>query len=155
MIRQVEISDLDKLEDAAREFYAASRFLGEFSLARFCELWTQLLESGAGVIFADYLDGEIMGTIGGFVHRELYGEELIAEEFFWFVREGARGTGVALYRRFERWARERGAARIQMVHLFDSMPEKVAKFYLHTGFEPVEMRYQKALTVSAPGGGAL
>lgn len=149
VIREIGTDELDKVEEAAHEFYAASRFLGAFSLARFCELWTRLLELGAGVIFADDCDGELVGMIGGMLHRETYGEALIADEFFWFVREGSRGSGVALYRRFEEWARERGAVEIQMVHLFDSMPEKVAKFYLHSGFEPVEMRYRKVLTRKA------
>ena len=157
MIRTIDTDELEKVEDAAHEFYAASKFLGTFRLDRFIEIWAQLLASGAGVIFADDLDGEIMGVIGGVIHREIYGEALIAEEFFWFVREGARGAGVALYRRFERWARERGAREIQMVHLFDSMPAKVARFYLRSGFEPVEMRYRKALgpqekTALAPAG---
>src|SRR5207344_979862 len=114
-----------KLEDAAREFYSASRFLGEFSLDRFCEIWAHLLSTGAGVIFADERGEngtrELEGVIGGIVHPEIYGHELVAEEFFWFVRAEHRGAGVRLYRRFEDWARERGAARLQMVHLFDSM----------------------------------
>ena len=152
MIRTVGIDELDALEDAAHEFYAASRFLGgAFSISRFREIWQSLLGTGAGVIFADYCGegqgvSKIAGTIGGIVHREIYGEEMIAEEFFWFVREGARGSGVRLYRKFEEWARKQGAVRIQMAHLRDSMPEKVGKFYLHTGFELAEMRFVKALT---------
>lgn len=145
MIRQIGIDELGQVKRTAQEFYAASRFLGAFSLARFTEVWTQLLSSGAGVIFTDERAGETVGAIGGLVHREIYSEVLIAEEFFWFVREEHRGAGVQLYRRFERWARDRGAESLQMVHLFDVMPEKVAKFYLHSGFEPMEMRYMKKL----------
>ena len=61
------------------------------------------------------------------------------------MRPASRGAGVALYRAFEEWARVRGAAALQMVHLFDVMPAKVARFYLRSGFEPIEMRYQKDL----------
>jgi GNAT superfamily N-acetyltransferase len=145
VIREIGIDELDRLEEAAREFYAASRFLGGFRLERFRQLWTALFNTGAAVIFAEDQDGEIAGVIGGIIHRETYGEALVAEEFFWFVREAQRGAGIRLYRRFEGWARERGAASIQMVHLFDSMPEKVARFYLRSGFEPIEMRYAKSL----------
>jgi GNAT superfamily N-acetyltransferase len=154
VIRQINIDELDALEETAREFYAASRALGSaFRIDHFRELWTTLLSNGAGVIFADFQEeGEIVGTIGGIVHREIYGEALIAEEFFWFVRAGSRGAGVRLYREFEQWARTRGATSLQMCHLFDSMPEKVAKFYLRSGFEPVEMRYAKALTASGEKG---
>jgi GNAT superfamily N-acetyltransferase len=147
VIREIAIDELGRVEEAALAFYA-SCFLNHFSLAKFREIWTKFLELEAGVIFAADSDGEITGAIGGLVHPEIYGERIIAEEFFWFIREGFRGEGVRLYRRFEQWARERGAVEIQMVHLFDSMPEKLAKFYLHTGFEPVEMRYRKALTAA-------
>jgi GNAT superfamily N-acetyltransferase len=155
MIRPLTIGELGAVEDAARDFYAASRFLGGFSIDRFCEIWARLLASGDGVIFAAFSNvdkEELAGVIGGLIHREIYGEALIAEEFFWFVRPGRRHVGVELYRHFEQWARDRSAATIQMVHLFDSMPEKVARFYLRSGFEPVEMRYVKALRAGAiPG----
>ncbi|HEY2605567.1 MAG TPA: GNAT family N-acetyltransferase [Paraburkholderia sp.] len=151
----MQTADLDRVAAAAREFHAASPLLrengGGFRLDHFREIWTQLLDGGGGVIFADFDEsgashGAITGLLGGVIHRGIYGDQLIAEEFFWFVRESHRGGGVRLYRRFEQWARERGAASIQMVHLFDSMPEKVARFYLRAGFKPIEMRYAKALT---------
>jgi GNAT superfamily N-acetyltransferase len=163
MIRAITIDELGAVEPAAREFYAASRVLGSpFRIDRFREIWQSLLATGAGVIFAaidgaeDGVDpvedaGAIAGVIGGILHREIYGEAMIAEEFFWFVRPERRGAGVALYRRFEEWARERGAESIQMVHLFDVMPEKVARFYLRSGFEPAEMRYVKTLKPDAAG----
>lgn len=144
-IRTLEASELGLLEDCARDFYAASRWLGRFDPERFRAIWTQLLASDMSVIFIAIEEGEIAGTIGGIIYQEIYGDRLIAEEFFWFVRPASRGAGVALYRHFEKWARERGAAAIHMAHLFDVMPEKVARFYLRTGFQPVEMRYQKDL----------
>lgn len=146
MIRALTAGELGRVEDAAREFYASSRVLGEFSLERFREIWGELLKTPAAVIFADVRSDGLAGVIGGLAHREIYSDRMIAEEFFWFVREAQRGSGIALYRAFERWARERGAAEIHMAHLFDSMPDKVAKFYLRAGFEPVEMRYKKSLT---------
>jgi GNAT superfamily N-acetyltransferase len=144
-IRTLKVSELAMLADGATEFYAASRWLGRFDAERFRVIWTELLGTGAAVIFVALAANAITGALGGIVHQEIYGDRLIAEEFFWFARPEHRGAGVALYRAFEEWARVRGAAALQMVHLFDSMPEKVARFYLRTGFEPVEMRYQKDL----------
>jgi GNAT superfamily N-acetyltransferase len=145
VIRDVTIDDLKDFEETAREFYATSQFLGKFSLERFVEMWTYLLTGGDGVIFAEDCDGEIVGAIGGIVHRDIYSEGLIAEEFFWFVKEAHRGRGLRLYRRFEEWARGRGAGQIQMVHLLDVMPERVSRFYTRSGFHPVETRYAKEL----------
>jgi GNAT superfamily N-acetyltransferase len=144
-IRPLAPCELARLEDCAREFYAASRWLGTFEPERFRQIWTELLSTGAGVIFAALDHGAVIGAIGGIVHREIYGPRMIAEEFFWFVRPGARGAGVALYRRFEEWARAKGAHQLHMVHMCDSMPEKVARFYLRSGFEPAEIRYGKDL----------
>lgn len=149
VIRDLTIAELGAVEHAAREFYEAAASLGTFDLEQFRAFWTWLIETGQGVIFVDWREGasgpEIAGAIGGMIHREPYGHDLMVEEFFWFVRPGFRGGGVALYRRFEAWARERGAARIMMVHLMDSMPEKVGRFYMAVGFAPVEIHYAKSL----------
>lgn len=135
--------------DAAREFYASSKFLGDFDLEKFGTLWKELIESGAGAIFVTESDGKIGGAIGCFAHREIYGTRIIAEEFFWFVREEVRGDGVKLFLAFEAWAGAKGAAVIQMAHMLDLMPERLAKFYERRGFEPIEVRYSKSLRVAA------
>jgi GNAT superfamily N-acetyltransferase len=138
-------SDLARLEPLAREFYASSRFLVEFDLDRFVALWTHLIESGAGVIFLLEEDGEIAGTIGGVVYPEAYSPLLIATEFFWYVRDGLRGSGLKLYRKFEDWARSRGCGQVRMIHLLDSMPEKLERVYKHLGFEAAEVHYTKEI----------
>ncbi len=144
-IRELRLSEVDSLIPLSREFYAASRFLGEFDIEKFRQIWATLLNGDMGVILVwDDGNGPV-GVIGGFVHPELYGGAILAEEMFWFTSEKRRSVGVALYRAFEAWARSRGAESIQMVHLMDSMPEKVASFYVRLGFEPIETRYSKRL----------
>lgn len=145
-IRQAEIADLPKLAAGAAEFYAASEFLTSFDIGRFCETWSSLISGANGVIFLEEGDdGLINGALGGIIHRDIYGEALIAEEGFWFMRPDMRGGGVKVYRAFENWAKARGAVSLQMVHLLDSMPEKVARFYRAVGFKAVETRYTKTL----------
>lgn len=90
-------------------------------------------------------DGLINGALGGMIHRDIYGEALIAQEFFWFMRPDTRGGGVRVYRAFEQWAKARGAVSIRMGHLLDSMPEKVARFYQLVGFKAAETVYMKTL----------
>ncbi len=144
MIRELDISEVDSLIPLAMEFYSDSRFLGVFDIEKFRQIWAQLLSSG-GVIFVDDREGVPAGVIGGFLHSELYASNILAEEMFWFAAKDRRGSGVALYRAFEAWARARGAESIQMVHLTDSMPEKLEAFYSRMGFEQVETRYSKRL----------
>lgn len=129
----------------AQQFYSSSEFLGHFDIDRFTQVWTNLFQMGMGVIFLMESDGQISGAIGGMVHQDLYGHDFVAEEFFWFVRPDARGSGIRLYGEFEKWARQNGASRIQMVHLLDLMPEKVEAFYRRAGFTPIETRYSKKL----------
>lgn len=143
-MRQAAIADLPAMHSAATEFYASSQFLETFDLARFTGVWTELLAGGAGVIFVQG-DADVDGALGGVVHRDLYSDELMASEFFWFVKAGKRGAGISLYREFEKWARDKGCRRIEMVHLLDVMPEKVARFYRTLGYRAAETRYTKQL----------
>ena len=139
------VEDLPSCETCAQQFYASSRFLVDFKIERFCQVWKALFESGAGVVFI-LVDGDAtIGTIGGVIHADLYSGRQVATEFFWFVQDGHRGAGLKLYRMFEAWAREQGATEIRMVHLMDSMPEKLSRVYHHLGFVPIETHYAKGL----------
>lgn len=145
MIVPATIADLPRMEAAALRFYSSSRWLRKFELQRFINLWTTLLGNGTGVIFLLEEHGVILGAIGGVAYPEAYSDELLAQEFFWFIEEEHRGGGLALYRCFERWAREKGCDEIRMVHLSDSMPDKVAAFYQRMGYGKVETLYSKRL----------
>lgn len=144
-IRKASIEDLPLMQSVADEFYASSEFLSDFSMPRFCEIWGELISKDAGVIFVDVRDSHIAGVMGGIIHRDIYGEKLIAEEMFWFVKQDVRGGGIRLYKQFEVWAKGKGAASLHMMHLLDSMPAKVSDFYLRQGFKAVETRYSKNL----------
>lgn len=145
MIRKGTEEDLPAMHAMALEFYSQSKFLIAFDLAKFTEIWKHFLKLGIGVIFVDDRGGKIRGTIGGIIHPDLYSSDIVVEELFWFVCKDSRTSGPKLYWRFEGWAKEHGAKRLQMVHLLDSMPEKVGRFYAREGFEPIETRYSKDL----------
>ena len=136
------------VEETAPEFYRSSTALSStsrFDIDKFKSVWSSLITSGMGVIFGIWSSGKLVGAIGGMCHPDIYGSDLVAEEFFWFVSESYRKDGIRLYRTFENWARERGAKTLQMVHLSDSMPDKLKKFYLRSGFAEIETRYAKSL----------
>ena len=143
MVRRAEVSDLPRIEGCAREFYGASRILGRlpFDIDRFVAAWTQLLESGIGVVFVAEEAGEVIGCIGGMIYPDLYSGVPVATEFFWIVQQEHRGSGLRLYKAFENWARKHNCVQIRMVHLSDSMPERLSRFYKHFGYEPAETHY--------------
>lgn len=145
VIREATIADLPLIEPGAREFYAASEHLRNLNMEHFIKNWNMLLSSGTGVIFFLEDTEQVTGFIGGTRFPDMNNGELIATECFWFVRQAARGHGWRLYRRFERWAKESGCVQIQMVHLADSMPEQLERFYERLGFKRAEVRYCKEL----------
>ena len=146
MIRQALISDLPKVAECAREFYATSPLLADLDETRFCETWSRLILQKIGVAFIEYEGAEVAGGLGAVVTQDPFGQKVIASESFWFVRETARGSlGIRLFRVFEDWARVNGVGSIQMIHLLDETGEKAKKFYLRSGYKPVEVRYQKRL----------
>lgn len=149
MIRLATIADLRRLEPLAREFYAASKHLGKFDIECFAQFWGGCVQNGIGVVFLLEEAGEIVGTIGGVAYPDPYSGEAVATEFFWYVRDGHRGGGMRLYRAFEDWARAKNCTQIRMVHLTDSMPEKLRAVYIKLGYTAIETHYGKPLYARA------
>lgn len=144
-LRNATAADLPRLANLAEQFYSASRFLKRFDLERFCTVWRTLLEGGSGVVFLLEDEGAIAGTLGGMLYPDLYSGDLIATEFFWFVDPANRGGGMQLYRAFEAWACANHATEIRMVHLHDSMPERLSVLYRRLGYVAAETHYTKDL----------
>lgn len=145
MIRPATIDDLPKLTTLAEEFFASSAHLVAFDPAVFGNTWREILTAGVGVIFVSFEDDVPTGAIGGMSYKDPNNARQTASEMFWFVRPDARGIGVALYVEFENWARSRHCVDIRMVHLSDSMPAKVKRFYEAIGYREVETHYAKEI----------
>ena len=144
MIQKATIADLPEVAVLLEEFRGLSRFL-DGDQRVFIQSWTGLLNSDVGVIFMQREAGKIVGLLGGVAYPDVNTGRLVATEFFWFVRESARGGGLRLYKDFERWAQARGCQTIQMVHLLDVQPERMERLYHRMGFSAVETHYMKAL----------
>lgn len=108
----------------------------------------RFISSGTGVIF--YLeddDGQIVGGIGGIKYPCLLTGKLTAVELFWYVdKERRSGTGgVRLFDAFEEWAKAHGCAKVAMVYLPCSMPERLYAFYERRGYRLAEMHFEKEI----------
>lgn len=147
-VRALAPDEVHKLGHCAEKFYASSKHLDGFDLEQFSGFWAALIMRGDGVIFALCDGDEMRGALGGITHQDPYHrDKIIAQEFYWFVLKESRGSGVRLYRAFEKWARERGAHQLRMGYLVDLMPNKVKTFYEFVGLHPVEVVYSKDLNV--------
>jgi GNAT superfamily N-acetyltransferase len=107
-------------------------------------LATQLVTAPTAACFVAERDGDVVGMIGvvGYAHH-LSGEPT-AGEVMWWVEPDARGCGVALLKRAERWAAETGARTIQMIA--PARHPVVGRLYERRGYVPVETTYQAHVT---------
>lgn len=143
MVRQMRISELGELNGIAERFFESSGFLDIFKMEIFEKNWTNILESGIGVIFVLIVNEEIHGVIGGIKYPDLNSGVICATECFWFVDKVHRGRGLILLKRFEKWAVEQECKKIIMVHLSDLMPDVVKKIYARKGYKEMETHYVK------------
>ncbi len=142
-IRPLTIAELPLLEDGAKEFYASSSVLRKFDIGQFCGFWSKIMESGLGVIIGLYDGPLVCGAISGIMYPDPNSGELTMTECFWFVRPGMRGGGLGLLRFLERFSREHKCVQLRMVHLVDSMPERLTTLYRRLGYKPIETHYAK------------
>lgn len=147
-VREAGVRDLPLLARHGREFYEEGRLPGRFVEAVFVQSWERVLGAELGVIFiACAEDGELAGALGALIFPDINDGALVATEAFWYVRRVHRGGMLAarLLARYEAWARERGAARLGLVHLTGLMPEKLGAFYERRGYVESEKHFYKQL----------
>lgn len=145
MIRQADIADIPAMGELAQEFYSSSAALrGNLDMAAFTTHWTQFINAGLGVIFLLEDDG-IKGFLGGIKYLDINTGDLTATECFWYVGKARRGGGITLLRGFEEWAKGEGCKRVMMVHLMDSMPDKLKRLYESRGYTAAEVHYMKEI----------
>lgn len=145
MIRTATVDDLQAASAVVARFSAD---IGRrFDAEHFADSFAELMAVDLGAMFLLEKDGVIQGVICGLVTPDLFHGGLLASEIAWYVLPEYRGGtgGVRLFLEFERWALEQCAEEIHMVHLQQSMPEELAKFYQRHGYTAMETHYSKVL----------
>lgn len=101
-----------------------------------------LLAADTGAVFVAERDDAVIGMIGLLYFEHPITGERTVTELFWWMEPEARGYGVRLLKRAERWAAAAGA---QKVHMIAPTPE-VGLLYERLGYEALETTYQRALS---------
>ena len=141
---RAKLADLAAVAGPGAAFYAEGKLPGKFIPDVFVKTWAGLLASGAGAIFCLMAGGVCNGAIGGVLYNDPNDGELVATDFFWFVKPEHRGGhGLRLLGLFEGWASASGAKRILMVHLATLQPEVLGKLYERRGYRKTETIYVK------------
>jgi GNAT superfamily N-acetyltransferase len=148
MIRQLPPTALSLTRDIAFSFFEESQLPGELNFDYWIGRWQSLIiELDMGVIFVYESEGKIKGILGGIAARCSMTGDLEAIEAFWYVYPEVRGkpASIKLLKAFEDWAKERGAARVKMMHLSILNPISMREIYLRMGYSPLESAYSKNL----------
>lgn len=105
---------------------------------------TALVTEPSGACFVAEQEDVVVGMIGLAATTSHCSGAPTAAEIMWWVEPEARGGGLALLTRAERWAAETGAAVIQMVA--PASHPRVGRLYAHRGYRALETIYQAPVT---------
>lgn len=148
MIKSIEDrSELLDLGGVLESFYNIMPYKKVFfDISQWSDRWFNLINSGAGKIFGLWDKDKIIGGIGLILFPALEDGVMTTTETFWFVDKESRGGGMKLFIKAEKWAKENGSKRMNMIHLTNSMPEKLKSLYERKGYKMIETSYQKEIT---------
>lgn len=146
-IRKATLADVPEIVRMSAAFYPTTHYAQwcDMDEASVTGLATGLIEND--VFFVAESDGALVGMVGVMLVPFLFSRDhLFATEIVWWVAPEVRGTSVAarLLDVIEAPCRERGAARIQMVHMPNSPPQAAA-LYERMGYARSEISYTKDL----------
>ena len=143
MIRNATHADISRLVEMGGRFIASSHYSKHFAdnvLARHV-LMGRLIEQPDGALFVSEKDGAVVGMIGVWAYQHPCSGDRVGGEVFWWVEPEARGCGIELLRRAERWADDMGCVCFQMI----APDDKVARLYRRLGYTKLEETYQRDL----------
>lgn len=145
MIRPATPEDVPSVVEMARQFYPATHYVDWCAMDddTVADLACNLVENH--VLLVAEMGGRIVGMAGLFVGPFLFNRNMLgAYELVWWVAPEARGTRIAfgLLSGIEAPCREKGATRIQMVHMPNSPPQAAA-LYERFGYALSEVSYTK------------
>lgn len=147
MITHLDGSNISLTRGAAFEFFAESQLPGSLKFDYWMSKWDAIFAMNMGTIIADVEDNEVRGMMGVLIFNCWMTGDLECLEAFWYVRKQYRKTeiGKNILNEYERWARERGAVRVKMVHLEVINADVLEKVYLRMGYQKLERVYTKEL----------
>lgn len=142
MIRKATMDDMPRLIQMGRHFIGQTGYQRHIAAndIQMQVLAHHLMTNENTTIFAFERDGELIGMLGCMIFDHPVSGEKIASEVFWWVEPESRGVGFDLLRQFEKWAKAKGAAKMQMGAPAGTT---VGKFYERLGFLEVETLYQR------------
>tara|TARA_Y100000114_G_scaffold88859_1_gene82358 strand:+ start:7010 stop:7474 length:465 start_codon:yes stop_codon:yes gene_type:complete len=153
IVEVTEESELKELQDVLIEFYKIMPYKqlckeseeGKKACEAWIESWYFMIQSQSASILGLKQNNKFIGAIGLTFTPSLEDGILSCMEAFWFVDEQHRGQGLKLLLKAEKVAKARGAKRMMMMYLENSMPQKVKKVYERLQYKKIQTTYFKEL----------
>lgn len=150
VIREALQSDVPRIVAMFGEFVASTQYAQYVGNdPTFCEqAMIRFMQSDDAALFVvDSGDGlvghSVIGMLGMMCFQQPFSGETVASELFWWLDPNHRGHGGWLLKRGEKWARAKGATRINMMAPIDK--PRVAETYAALGYSACETVFQKDL----------
>ena len=141
-ITEATIDEIPEMTRIAQGFEQASSHV-KVNYEHSVKTYINFINSGIGVVLLLKKDNVIIGGLGAIKAPDLHEGVMMAIETFWFVSPEHRGRGLTLFDAFEEWAERNGCIDKAMIHMVDSYPGILEKFYTRSGYELVEKHYVK------------
>jgi GNAT superfamily N-acetyltransferase len=153
-VRAAEVEDLPAIMDMGRQFFdQAWKGIFDWDETSVFDTLAGLMSRGILLVAVEdatkkgwglYPRFVVVGMIGGTLAPMYFDKStLIAQELFWWVQPGCRGSGLKLFKAFEQEARKRGADVVAMNGVESIRGETVGRFYEREGFVCTERTYLK------------
>ena len=145
MIREARLGEVRKVTEFMTDFEKETEFV-KVHVDHTVQQYEEMIRSGRAAMFIiEDDDGNMQGGLGCVLGSDLHYPRMIAVETYWYIAPQQRGIGQQLIEHFEQWAKEKGCHATAMIHLTDSMPEVLERFYRMRGYRLIEKHYLKEL----------
>lgn len=146
MIFKATAEDVRPIIEMAKHFRECTEFI-PVDVETCVETYTKAIRAGTGAIFGYRLIDEIAGALACIKGNDLHFPRSMAVETFWYVppQYGHLGIGPQLFKAFEEWAKEQKCDYTAMIHLADSYPDSLERWYIRKGYKLAEKHYIKAV----------
>lgn len=139
MIRNATTADIPSLIELGTRMYLESRYSANspFDADKCAELAKSLISSPAGCVLVAEKEGQVVGWLGGGIAEQFFSSQLMAFEYGLFVAPEHRGgsAGPRLARTFIDWAKDHGAAVINMGITTGVHAERTGALYSRLGLQ--------------------
>jgi len=106
-------------------------------------IFDRIIKSDYGFGLIAYKDTNPVGLFAGALATHYFGPAFFAHDFAWYVTPKQRGSSIAIrmLKKFEKWAKDKGALEIHLGVTTGVSPDKTAKMFERMGYKYVGKNY--------------